>query len=436
MMRICFIVVFFLVSPVFSNLFAAEVLTLEEAYRLAMTRNEQIGIAREGLSQAEKEIDRAKSFLYPRLSTDAGYLRRPDPILSGGFGVLRPESQKQFNITFEQPLYTGGRATAAYRGAKLGLKGEALALNLTTENLLFQVAQAYYEALKALKNTEIEKNEVARLEAHLKDAQNRLRVGEVTKTVVLRAEAELADARARLIRAENNQAITKDQLAFLVNSDGEFDLTEPPSLALSERSESEWIETARDRRDDLRRQAAEIEIAKERINVAKGNFYPSLNLEAQYNWIDPNPQSAFFITNDRFAIIKLSFPLFEGKIRVAELNQSKSRHRQAILQKELLSDRISVEVRRARFDLAALTAQLDVLRAQVAFARENFTLVSRQFAVGLATNIDVLDANAVLISAERQLANTTYDRETAILQLEKSSGVFLDLLPAAVKRDG
>lgn len=413
--------------------FAQPVVTLEEAYRSAMAESERIGISRESLEQAEREIDRAKSFLYPSITADASYLRRPDARV-GRFGVLRPETEKQFNLTLDQPLYTGGRASAAYRSAKLGVRGGKLDLSLATEDLLFDVARAYYEALKAQRNVEIEENEVKRLEAHLRDAEKRFRVGEAIKTVVLRAEAELADARARLIRARNDQETTKDQLALLARIEGPFGLSDPPSLTLSEQSQAEWIKTAHTRRSDLERQSTNVEISEEQIDIAKGAFYPSLSLQGRYNRVDQDPESSFLITNDRSAILILSFPIFEGRLRVAELAQARSRHRQQLLQKELLSDQISVEVRRTLLNLNALTSQIDVLNAQVAFARENFSLISRQFSVGLATNIDVLDANATLIGAERQLTNTTYDREVAILQVEKAVGVFLDLIPPKAAR--
>lgn len=413
--------------------FAQRVVTLEEAYRSAIAESEHIGISRESLAQAEREIDRAKSFLYPSITADASYLRRPDARV-GGFGVLHSETEKQFNLTLDQPLYAGGRASAAYRRAKLGVRGGRLDLSLTTEELLFEVARAYYEALKAQRNVEIEVNEVERLEAHLRDAEKRFRVGEAIKTIVLRAEAELADARARLIRSRNDQETTKDQLALLARIEGPFALADPPSLTLSEQSQAEWIKTAHTRRFDLERQLTNVQISEEQIDIAKGAFYPSLSLQARYNWVDQDPESSFLITNDRSAVLILSFPLFEGRLRVAELAQARSRHRQQLLQKQLLSDQIAVEVRRTLLNLNALTSQLDVLNAQVAFARENFALISRQFAVGLATNIDVLDANATLISAERQLANTTYDREVAILQVERAVGVFLDLIPPRTGR--
>ncbi|MBI3804315.1 MAG: TolC family protein [Nitrospirae bacterium] len=424
-----------------SNVFAQRVVTLEEAYRQAMAESQQIGISRENLLQAEQEIDRAKSFLYPNVNTDANYQRRADPKFGPSFGIgasgavpILPQTQEQFNLTLSQPLYTGGRATAAFRSAKLGVRGGRLDLSLTTENLLFEVARAYYEALKAQRNVEIEENEVRRLEAHLTDADKRFRVGEAIKTVVLRAQAELADARARLIRAKNDQATTLDQLALLARIADPFTLADPPSLTLSEKAEAEWVKTAHARRSDLERQSANIQISEEQIKIAKGTFFPTLRLEGRYNWLHQDPQTPFAITNDRSALLIFSFPVFEGRLRVAELAQARSRHRQTVLQKELLSDQIAVEVRRSLLNLNALTSEVDVIKAQVAFARENFALVSRQFAVGLATNIDVLDANAALISAERQLTNTTYDREVAILQVEKSVGVFLDLIPPSAGR--
>src|SRR5579884_463984 len=414
--------------------YAQRVVTLEDAYRSAMAQSQQIGISRENLVQAEREIDRAKSFLYPSVNTDANYQRRPEAKF-GGFGPgaaeipILPQTQEQFNLTLSQPLYTGGRATAAFRSAKLGVKGGELDLNLTTENLLFDVARAYYDALKAQRNVEIEENEVKRLEAHLTDAEKRFRVGEAIKTVVLRAQAELANARARLIVARNDQATTLDQLALLARIEGPFDLADPPSLTLSEKTEAEWVNTAHSRRSDLNRLSANVQISEEQVTIARGTFLPTLRLEGRYNWLHQNPQTPFSITNDRSALLIFSFPIFEGRIRVAELAQARSRNRQAVLQKELLSDQISVEVRRSLLNLNALTSEVEVVKAQVAFARENFSLVSRQFAVGLATNIDVLDANASLISAERQLTKTIYDREVAILQVEKSVGAFLDLIP-------
>ncbi len=418
--KVIFILVFVRSHP----LRAERVVSLEEAYRTARLESERIAIAQENLVQAEKEKDRAKSFLYPRLTADLSYLRRPKEEASP-FGALLPEREERLNLVLEQPLYVGGRASATYRIAKMGIKGERLGLDLVTEGLLFDVAQTYYEGLKAEKNVLIEESEVQRLEAHRRDAEKRFRVGESTRTALLRAEAELSNANAKLIRAKNQKTVMKDQLSMLAGIEGEFELADPPFITLAEQPEAQWVVSAYERHPDLQRRRLGIEIAREQVDFAAGAFYPSLTLEGRYSRIHQDPETPFFIRDDRSVMIKLSFPIFEGTLRVAELSQAKSRMRQTGLQAQLLKDEIAVRIRRALLNLTALTSELDHLKRRVVFAKEAFSLTSRQFAVGLGTQIDVLDASAALMDAERQLSNTTYDREVAILELERSAGIFL-----------
>lgn len=412
---------------------AERVVSLEEAYRTARLESERIAIAQENLVQAEKEKERAKSFLYPRVTADLSYLRRPKEELSL-FRALLPEREERFNLVLEQPLYVGGRASATYRIAKMGIKGERLGLDLETEALLFDVAQTYYEALKAQKNVLIEESEVQRLEAHRRDAEKRFRIGESTRTALLRAEAELSNANAKLIRAKNQKTVMIDQLSMLAGIEGEFEVADPPFITVAEQPEARWVKSAYEQHPDLQRRRLGIQIAREQVDFAKGAFYPSLTLEGRYSRTNQDPESPFLIRDDKSAMIKLSFPIFEGRLRVAELSQAKSRMRQAGLQAQLLKDEITLRVRRALLNLTALTSELDHLKRRVIFAKEAFSLTSRQFAVGLGTQIDVLDASAALMDAERQLSNTTYDREVAILNLERAGGIFLPSILDRVAR--
>jgi outer membrane protein TolC len=62
-------------------------------------------------------------------------------------------------------------------------------------------------------------------------------------------------------------------------------------------------------------------------------------------------------------------------------------------------------------------------------------MVSKQFTFGLATNLDVLDANQTLIEAERDVIGATYDRHLAILELQRSAGRFLKEAEAAMPKE-
>lgn len=402
---------------------AEQIVTLEDAYRSAIVRSETIAIARENLIHSEDEVKRTRSFLFPNIKADLDYLRRPKAMKNSGF-LLRPESETTFDLTLSQPLYTGGRVQATYHDAQLGQKVERLQLELTQEDLLFEIAQAYYTALKAKNNVRIEEKEVERLTAHRRSAEKQLEVGEVTKTALLRAEAELSDAQANLIRAKNAVLEAKDQLALLARIEGPFQLQNPAPVPFSEHTESEWIAISHENRLELKQENIRIDQAREGIDFAQGSYLPSLSLDLQYKWLDQDPQSSFLISNDRLAILKLEVPIFEGMLSTAEMAQARSRLRKSRLEKKRRRDEISSRVRRAKLALSSLTSELKHLEAQVRFAREAFALASRQFEVGLGTNIEVLDANASLLDAERKYSNTIYDREIAILQINKETGLF------------
>ncbi|MEO2055811.1 MAG: TolC family protein [Nitrospira sp.] len=403
--------------------FAARTVTLEEAYHLALEKSEFILMSEEDVMQAEDEKNRARSALFPSIKADLNYQRRVESKSTGTF-LLRSEVNEDVQVTVTQELYSGGRAMAILRKSNLGIRGKIFSLRLTGEDLLFNIAQAYYEALKAKNNVRIEEKEVRRLEVHRRSAAKRVQVGEATKLVLLQAETELSGAKAKRVRVKNTFSEAKDQVALLARIEGSFDLVAPGEIPLPDRLEEEWLMTAEENRYDLKQSTIDIDTAQEDILVAKGSFYPSLSLEASYQYRDQDPQGSFLIQDDVWAVAKLSIPIFDGMLRNAKLAQARSRSRQRKLRKELLKDEISVEVRRSLLNLMTLMGEVVHLKERVRFASETFSLASRQFDVGLGTSLEVLDANATLLDAERQLSNTRFDREIAILQLKKSGGVF------------
>jgi outer membrane protein len=84
---------------------------------------------------------------------------------------------------------------------------------------------------------------------------------------------------------------------------------------------------------------------------------------------------------------------------------------------------IALEVKAAHLELATQKGILSFLEDQLLFARENYHAVSRQFEVGLADSLDVLDANTLLVSAERKAAAAALRLQFASLRLKKAAGL-------------
>ena len=168
-------------------------------------------------------------------------------------------------------------------------------------------------------------------------------------------------------------------------------------------------------------------MAKEGIRYARGGFMPTLRLDGVYSGRDQDPvSSAFFNKESIYASITLTYPLYEGGLRVAEVSEAESKFREAGLKKIILAKEIELEVRDASYNIDAIKSAIEFYRTQVSFAEENYNTVFKQFTYGLAVNADVIDANSTLVAAQSSLSNSTIDLQLAIIELKKRMGLLLD----------
>lgn len=107
----------------------------------------------------------------------------------------------------------------------------------------------------------------------------------------------------------------------------------------------------------------------------------------------------------------------------AEVAEAHSKLRQAQFATDFLRNSIGSEVQEAYVNLQTASSVLDTARLQLQYAKDNFDAVEGLFAEGLIPSLSLIDAEQALNMAERELMNTTYDRQVAILRLKKSVGM-------------
>jgi outer membrane protein len=416
------------------TIFAKEY-SLTELWRLALERSETIKIAEEALFISEREKDKAKSVFLPRLSTFGNYRRYSREKYRGLF-ILQPEYHTSWGIRLDQSLSLGGEEIIAFNIAKENIIKSRFALDSIKEDYLLKVASAYYDVLKAEKSVEIAEANVKRLRKHRDAAEIRLKVGEVTKTALLRAEAELSGAHSELIKAKNNLRLAKTILAKTVGINEDYDVREEFETWNSFNETSVingcqlsdldcFKKKALSERSEIKALNIEKNIAKSEVSRAKGAYWPTLSIEGVYFRQEDHPSVSFAIRETMYAGLKLDFPLFEGGLTRAEVSEAKARLRQAELALLELRKSIDIEVENAYLELITESSILKKLKAQVTYATENYNMVSKQFEYGLANSIDVIDANTLLVTTERELADARFDYQLAILKLKRAMGVLL-----------
>ncbi|RJQ49652.1 MAG: TolC family protein [Nitrospiraceae bacterium] len=408
--------------------------SLDDLYRLALERSNTVQIASENKYIAEREKDRAMAVLIPKFSAFGSYTKYVDEQEN-----IQPDNSTSWGLRLDQSLSVSRKELTALKIAKASIVKSGYDLDSVKEEYLLTVASAYFNVLKAKKSEDIAKANVERLTKYRDAAQTRLRVGEITKTVLLRAEAELAGAQSESIRAENALKLARAVLARTVRIEGDYDIIESkgtlyesavPGCFMADDSGSAQSleclkETALQERHELKAAELEKQIAEKQVLYTKGSYWPDISVEGVYSRREDHPATSFASDKNIYGLIRLNYPFFEGGLRKAEVRQSEARFRQAEHSFNDLRDSVNVEVDNAYLNLNTETGVLERLRAEVEYARDNYNAVTKQFEYGLADSLDVMDANNLLVTSERQLANAQYDYELAILQLRRATGKLL-----------
>lgn len=404
---------------------AQEVLTIDRAYALALENYEVVAIGREDIVQGKEDVWKVLSQVMPLITVDGRYTTYTEQKNSTSGFLVQPEDSSRVDVRLVQPLYSGGRASNAYKQVKKTLEIKKNNFELTKEDVLIATASAFYNVLKAKGNIEIKDAAYKRALKYKKAARLRLKVGIGTKADLLSSEAEEAGANAELIRADSELVDARIVLGRFIGSvilEGGLNVIEPETSKHVLDKVEKYVDDALMNRKDLENSITGKEITEHGISFVKGSFLPTLSLEGQYSYREQTPETTFFQNEQSSASLVLNYPIFEGGLRKAELDEARSRRRQAELQLTLLRKDIEVEVRRAYNNVVYLNNLIKSFSKQKDFAEENYHIVFKQYKLGLVGSVDVTTADSLLVKSGRDYIAVKFDYEVALLKLKKSSG--------------
>jgi len=432
---------------------AAEVLTLEQARRLARERNPSLKIARESLLQSELLIDKAWSAVKPQWTATGTYthyntgmyLDMPDftsigtsPEVCGpawnpdiGFCFTRFEQvtiQKQDSFNFytqvTQPIFVA-RTISAIRSAYKAYDLARLNERNSEEYLLYSVEVAYYGALAAQRFVDISAAAVKLRQEHLRVARAKFEVGETPKITALSAEISLTQAQQDLKSAEKSLEISKENLRLLCGVEGDFSLAEPPPPAPPGRTLEQLVAEAFDQRRDLQGARLNLELAEEGKRDAWYRFLPSLVATGNLRVADVKGFTNEYVTWQ--VGLALSVPLYDGGLRYAYLKEARSRIRQARYQLEQTRRNVASELRQLWLRMEVAAANLDKAHHAVELARERVDLARASFEAGASTHLEVEEANSALFISEMNEAQQQLNYNLAVLRLDKARTMYSPL---------
>jgi outer membrane protein len=414
----------------------AEEYALSDLYQQALKNSEKIKFAQENLYIAQVGKNKAWSLLSPKLTAFGTYYHFSEQKVTIAGVLIQPNESGNWGLRADESFSLSLRELNALKIAGHNITKSEYDLDATKSDFVLAVASAYYDVLKARKSLEIAAANMERLTQYRDSVNKRVKVGDLTKTALLRAEGELSGARSDYLKATNALKLTRAVLVRIAGIEDDFRLKETSITPEEEQVLDKLRNTAFDKRSDLKSFDMQIYMAEEQIKYAKGAFWPNVGLFAIYTGSDQYPASGSSAsqTLNRESIlagVSLTFPFFEGGLRMAELREAKAKERQAKLAYDDFKKNVDVELQSAYLDLQTQQGTLKFLEDQLTFAEDNYNAVIRQFDNGLALSLDVMDANSLLLSAEKNVNDALYNYQLANLKLKRTSGMLLQFVNAS-----
>ncbi|WP_186443057.1 TolC family protein [Desulfobotulus alkaliphilus] len=390
---------------------------LDELYAMAVQEADRIHMARESIHMARAVQDQARSAMRPHVEAFAGHSYYPDP------GHTDPDRLNTFGLRLGQSITLNGKEWTALQMSKKAIDQSDRNLQAITTAYLLEVGSRFYQLIRAEEEIRIEAAEILRLERHLEEVRTRLRLSDTTRPDLLRTQAALSGARSRHNAAMENLADQRSMLMALIGLPPDFRLVPPPALQAYRPEENldDLVAKALDTRPEIQSLKLSLEMAEDKIRIEKGGLWPTLSWSARYQDTRPSP-SEYNDTNSLSLGLELALPLYTGGLVPARIREAEAEKRMALFQYHQLVRDITLEVRRAWHGLEKALGSLQALEDQLLFATENYQAVSRQFEVGLANIVDLMDANSLMLTAQSSLATIRLDTHLARLALDYATG--------------
>jgi len=387
-------------------------LTLERAVALAVERNERGAIAETTVEAAEARVSRARTAFFPRVDINGNYRNDfPDPTertLSTTALVTQPLFDARVFPLFRQARFARDAARFDAVESKRLVGFDAAAAFLTT--LSFEQVLLAAERRRTFAQT------------NLNDVRARFEAGLVSSNDVTRAELELATAVRGVAEARGDVEAARVELENLLKTDVDGPLAPPESLLTAAGAAPAMdIAGAQQRRSDIAAERASVEALRAFADEPRARFLPSVGLSAQTRNINDGPVTAR--EQDGSVGLSFSWPVFDAGVRRAETAERNALVRGAELELEASLRDVERQIRGADVQLRTEQAALREATAAVRAARKNAEETLILYREGLASALELADANQRLFEAEVAEATATYRMALAYLSLREASGV-------------
>jgi outer membrane protein TolC len=405
-------------------------LSLGDVIQRALVNNLGIVTSVDAMDRARGTRRVAMSELLPNLSARLGDTRQivnleafGIPIAETGLPrVVGPFSVFDVRVFLSQAIFdlralhearaeghneSAARLTNRSRRDLVSLLAADVYLRVLAVNARAQSARAQRETAQAL----------------FTQAQDLRQSGIVAGIEVLRAQVRLSSESQRVTVADNNAQKMKLQLARMIGLPlgQEFTLSDQfPNVTVPEITLQQALDRAYMQRPDFLSAIERVRAAEASRRAALGEALPAVHATADYGKIGLSPSTAV----PTYTLVgSVTVPLFQGGRTRGRLIEADADLHSRRAEVENIRADIYYDVRNAFLDMQATEEELRTATQSRDLANQQLTQARDRFQAGVASNIEVVQAQEAVAVVNEQFIDATYGFLMAKAMLAGSLGI-------------
>lgn len=431
---------------------APVVLSLDEAISLALKHNSALQAARDRVSSANISLEGAQSEFAIKIQPAISGLFQKNQDLTQGYGIqlskkfhiggelslqaqtqidksLTKQYQTELTLAYTQPLLKGRGTlptTAELAAAERSTRSQSRNLLLAQQQLMINVATAYYGILRDQMMVDVNMQTLARAKTLLQAAEAKLKVGMASKMDVFRSELQALTAENGVVDAQAALQNTKRQFNLLLGADlnAAFALSATLDYQPVTVEQAQLVQQALENRLELQEAYENLNDAERQVQIARQNLYPPLDLSIQYtrNGAGNAFKESLDLTDSRWGVgFNSTFNLDTARDR-GTYQQAQLAYDAALRAIQATEQDVTLDVLQTVTALNQAQARVELQEQSVRQAEKQWELADLRYKKGLSDNLDVIDAEGALLGAKTNYYTAIAQQLIAKLKLKQVTG--------------
>lgn len=465
--------------------YAQQVLTLDSCRALALANNKELRISQEKVNAAHYEKKAAFTNYLPKIDLTGGYMRTQkeisllsdaqkqsignmgtnlgnqlqqlvaaNPGLAAGLQGLLPGAVAGLTdglnavgqglvdafrtdtrnmtvgaATLTQPLFMGGKIIAYNKITKYAERLAESQHATGMQDLILQTDQVYWQIISLVNKKKLAENFLELVQKLDSDVDKMIKEGVATKADGLSVKVKVNEAEMMLTQVDNGLNLSKMLLCQLCGLplETDFQLADESmkDLPLPNTYTEANVSTALSNREELKSLELASEIYRQKVNVVRADFLPSVALTANYLVTNPSLVNGF---ENKFrgmwaAGIVVKIPVFHWGEGIYKVKAAKAEANIARYKLEDIKEKVELQVTQNSYKVNESTKKLALAEKNMEKAEENLRYANLGFKEGVIPTSNVLEAQTAWFSAQAGKIDAQIDVKMSELYLNKSMGI-------------